>query len=65
MLGRMYLLFGMLVLLSYALTSYEGWELGVPYQGVPSSGGGFIYTGRSPGGYSSSHTGGYGFGGGK
>jgi hypothetical protein len=46
MLNRLYILFGGLVLLGYAVSALEGWEFGNPTrQRVPSA-----YSGRSSGG---------------
>jgi hypothetical protein len=65
--ARGYMVFGVLVLFGYALSSWEGWE---PFsrriQPLPVlSGGGGGSSGRAPGSGYSSHAGPSGFGGGK
>jgi hypothetical protein len=38
MVSRLYVTFGCLVLLGYAVVSYEGWELVRPRQALPAAG---------------------------
>ena len=64
MLSRAYLIYGILALVGYLLSSYEGWELLGARQALPGAGGS-SYVGRSPGGQSSSHSSPWGLGGGK
>ncbi len=69
MLRRGYMIFGILVLFGYGLTSWEGWEpLSRRIQPLPvlrGAGGGGGSSGRAPGSGYSSHAGPSGFGGGK
>ncbi len=70
MLRRGYMIFGVLVLCGYGLTSWEGWEpFSRRFQALPglsaAAGGGGGSSGRAPGSGYSSHAGPSGFGGGK
>ncbi len=70
MFNNFYLMLGAACLTWYGAATLFGWEFGNPrrFRAPPlivAGPGGPTYYGRSPGGHGSSHSGSYGFGGGK